>query len=378
LIAATVDFQNGDETYYGLIGVQLEDGTTLPLSPQRWAYMRTLVWLPDGGGLVVSAVDQIGNPEQLWEVAYPTGLALRLTPELLTFQGVSITADGSKLLTSQADRPSDIWLVPHGQTNRAVKLTTNTAGYGWLDWTPNGQIVYELISPSGTNLWVMDADGSNKKQLTFAPGGNVCPVVTPDGQAIVFVSRRTGADNLWRMDRDGSNEKQLTTGQHDRWPVPVPGSQWMLYKSEQPHSQVIMRVSLAGGPPVQIAEGQLGSLLAVSPDGRRIAYDYYDEASKKSHIAIRPLDGGAVEKTLDIDGFYKLHWSADGQSLISNRDGHNLWQFPINGGPGQRITNFPDLPTSESIIYFTYSRDGQNLVMTRGKWSSDVVMISLQ
>jgi eukaryotic-like serine/threonine-protein kinase len=378
LIAATVGFQNGDETYYGLIGVRLEDGSVLPLSPQRWSYMRSLVWLPDGSGLVVSAVDRLGNPEQLWEVAYPAGLTWRLTPELLTFQGVSITADGSKLLTSQADRPSDIWLVPHGQTNRAVKLTTNTAWYGWLDWTPSSQIVYELISPSGTNIWIMDADGSNKKQLTFNPGGNFCPVVTPDGQFIVFMSSRTGAVNLWRMDLDGGNEKQLTTGTRDRWPVSVPGSRWILYKSEQPHSQAIMRISRDGGPSKQIAEGQLGSLLAASPDGRRIAYDYYDEARKKSFIAIRPLDDGAVEKTLEIDGFYKLHWSSDGQSLISNREGHNLWQFPINGGPAKRITNFPDLPTSESIIFFAYRRDGKDLVATRGRWSNDVVMISLK
>ncbi|HKQ04662.1 MAG TPA: protein kinase [Blastocatellia bacterium] len=378
LIAAAGEFQNGDETYYGLIGVRFEDAAEVPLSQQRWSYMRNLVWLPDGSGIIISAVDHIGNPEQLWEVAYPTGVALRLTPELLTFAGVSITADGSKLLTSQADRPSDIWLVPNGQSSRAMKLTTNTAGYGWLDWTPDGRIVYELSSPSGTSIWVMDADGSNKKQLTFPLGGNVCPVVTPDGQAIVFVSRRTGADNLWRMDCDGGNEKQLTFGNRDRWPVAVPGSQWILYKFEQPHRQAIMRVSLAGGPPKQIAEGQLGSLLAASPDGRRLAYDYYDEANKKMVTAIRPLDGGAVEKTLDIEGFYKLHWSADGQSLISNRDGHNLWQFPINGGPAQQITHFPDLPAAEMIIHFAYRRDGKYLVATRGKWSSDVVMIHLQ
>lgn len=378
LIAAVVKFQDGDERYYGLIGARLEDGATVPLSQQHWSYMRNLVWLPDGSGIVVSAVDRIGSPEQLWEVAYPAGLAQRLTPELLTFQGVSITADGSKLLTSQADRPSDIWLIPHGRTNRAVKLTTNSGGYGWLDWAPDGQIIYELISPSGTDIWIMNADGSNKKQLTFGSGNHVCPVVTPDGQAIVFVSNRMGADNLWRMDLDGGNEKQLTAGNGDRWPVPVPGSQWILYKSERLHGQAIMRVALDGGPPLQIAEGQLGSLLAASPDGRRVAYDYYDEASKKSRIAIRPLAGGAIEKTLDMDGFYKLQWSADGQSLISNRKGHNLWQFPIAGGPGKRLTHFPELSTSEVIIFFAYRGDGKNLVVTRGKWTNDVVMISLK
>jgi Tol biopolymer transport system component len=375
LIAAAVKVRHDDETAYEVIGVRLESGLEAPLSQQRWAYIRVLAWLPDASGIVVSAKDQVGSPEQLWEVPYPTGIAQRLTPELLTFAGVSITADGSKVLTSQADRPADIWLVPQGQTDRAVKLTTNTAEYGWLDWTPDSRIVYELVSPSGANIWMMNADGNNKTQLTFNSGRNVCPVVTPDGQAIVFVSSRTGADNLWRMDLDGGNALPLTNGKRNTWPVSVPGSRWILYKSEQLYSQTLMKVSLDGGPPVQLAEGQLGSMLAASPDGRRVAYEYYDETSKKDLIAIRPLDGGPVEKTLDIDGFYKLHWSSDGQSLISNRDGRNLWRFPINGGPGKRITDFSG---PELIIHFAYSRDGKNLLTTRGRWTTDVVMISLK
>jgi eukaryotic-like serine/threonine-protein kinase len=375
LIAAQViDSQDN----YDLIGVRLDDGTEVSLSRQDWRYIRNIVWLPDGSGIVISARDRISSLEQLWVVSYPDGIAQRLTPELLSFEGVSITSDGSKILTSQGDRPADIWLASKGDANRAVKLTPNTASYGLLDWTPDGRVVYDLNSPSGANIWIMDADGSNRRQLTFGPGYNAYPAVTADGRSIAFMSSRAGAENLWSMDLEGGNEKQLTTGKRDSWPVIVPNSQWVLYKSGQHGYQAIMKVSLEGGPPVQIVEGTFGSLLAASPDGKLIAYDYYDEASKKSLVVIRPLDGGPVEKTLEIDGFYKLHWSADGQSLISNREGHNLWQFPLSGGPGKPITHFPDTPSSEVIMFFAYSRDGKNLVATRGRWTSDVVMINLK
>jgi hypothetical protein len=49
----------------------------------------------------------------------------------------------------------------------------------------------------------------------------------------------------------------------------------------------------------------------------------------------------------------------------------NLWTLPLDGGPPRKITAF----VSDQIIHYAWSRDGKQLLLTRGKESSDVVLI---
>jgi hypothetical protein len=49
----------------------------------------------------------------------------------------------------------------------------------------------------------------------------------------------------------------------------------------------------------------------------------------------------------------------------------NLWSQPISGGTAKQISHF----NSERILDFDLSRDGKNLVLTRGLWTSDVFLI---
>jgi Tol biopolymer transport system component len=60
------------------------------------------------------------------------------------------------------------------------------------------------------NVWVMDRDGSNKRQLTDAPGADFDPAWSPSGTEIAFVSQRDGNQEIYLMDANGDNEQPLT------------------------------------------------------------------------------------------------------------------------------------------------------------------------
>ena len=68
-------------------------------------------------------------------------------------------------------------------------------------------------------------------------------------------------------------------------------------------------------------------------------------------------------------------WSPKGQSLQYSqmRSGaDNIWEQPLAGGNPQQVTNF----TAGRVYDFNWSADGQHLLMTRGDWNGDVVLLS--
>ncbi len=59
-------------------------------------------------------------------------------------------------------------------------------------------------------IWIMNADGSNPKQITKHDGVDVHPRWSPDGKKIVFQSNRSGNRDIWIVNTDGSGLRQIT------------------------------------------------------------------------------------------------------------------------------------------------------------------------
>src|SRR5216684_4167782 len=73
--------------------------------------------------------------------------------------------------------------------------------------------------------------------------------------------------------------------------------------------------------------------------------------------------------------FIEFRWAADGRAMdvLLTRNGiSNLWRYPLSGGAGKQLTHF----TSERMFGFAWSRDGKQLLTTRGNISTDVILIS--
>ncbi|HEX8890799.1 MAG TPA: protein kinase [Pyrinomonadaceae bacterium] len=366
-----------------IMEVPADGGPERLISLQRWMGVGAMEWLGDGSGLVVTASDQRNSPAQIWFISYPDGAAQKVTNDLNGYTGLSLTADSSTLVTVRGNGLANIWVLTGNDTNNARQITSgNTEGALGLAWTPDGRLVYSSVASGNWDIWIMQPDGSNQKQLTFNAGSNRVPTVSTDGRYVVFVSDRTGTDHIWRMDLDGGNQKELTHADGDGSPTISADGKWVVYTSWTSNTQALWKVSIDGGEPVQILNRQLPSP-SFSPDGKLIASSYWDDQSEPQQwrIAIVSFPDGQVVKTLDTPpsavgggGIFPMRWTPDSRALtyVDNRNGvSNIWRLPIDGSAPKPLTDFKQ----ERIFSFGWSSDGRQLAVARGSSSSDLFLI---
>ena len=96
-----------------------------------------------------------------------------------------------------------------------LRRLNNDAYDGNPTWSPDGQkIAFQSNRAGDSDIYVMDADGSNLRSLAYTYNYEGYPAWSPDGTQIAFVSNR-GSDDwadryIYVMDADGSNPRRLT------------------------------------------------------------------------------------------------------------------------------------------------------------------------
>jgi DNA-binding winged helix-turn-helix (wHTH) protein len=87
--------------YATIIGLNLADGSQIPLTSARWDLVGQPVWLADGNGLLLTASDRPGAPMAVWHVSLPGGAVTRITHDLNDYHDLSLTTDASRLVAVQ-------------------------------------------------------------------------------------------------------------------------------------------------------------------------------------------------------------------------------------------------------------------------------------
>ncbi|WP_420379190.1 TolB family protein [Gilvibacter sp.] len=87
------------------------------------------------------------------------------------------------------------------------RFTTSEGTWMNLDVSPDGKtIVFDMLG----DIYSMPATGGKAKVLRGGIPFEIQPRFSPDGSKILFTSDAGGGDNIWIMDADGSNPKQIT------------------------------------------------------------------------------------------------------------------------------------------------------------------------
>ncbi|MCA1614892.1 MAG: protein kinase [Acidobacteria bacterium] len=373
-IACAVSAEAGG-LQFDLVAVAVADGARRTLPGSRWSDVRRMSWLADGSSLILSATEQANSPFQIYQVAAADGAVRRVTNDLNRYVGVSLTGDSKSLVTVQVDRRANIWIAPGaGESRRARQVTQGVAveGIGGIAWTPDGRVVYSSQASGNWDIWTMDADGSNQRQLTRDSDQNLFPSISPDGRMVVFESYRGGRSHVWRMSLDGSDQRRLTDGTGEFTPQFSADGRWIVYQSLAGVNWNLLRVPAGGGEPQLMAENIL-TAPSLSPDGKHFAYPYWDEAAQTTKTAVVPFEGGPPVKTF-ADLPLKLVWTTDSRALayVDTRGGvSNIWTQPLAGGPPRQLTDFD----KDELFAFAWSSDGKQLALARGFVTRDVVLV---
>ena len=240
-----------------------------------------------------------------------------------------------------------------------------------MSWTPDGKLVYTSQIAGEQNLWIIDPNQAQPKQLTSGDGFNETPLVSPDGRYVVFLSNQNGREHLWRIDIDGRHPVELTHGTHDRLPTFTADGQGVIFNADSPAS--LFRVSIDGGERAQITGTGIFDP-SVSPDGKLMACGYRPAPADKNRFAIA-CDGRSPTIISDWPALYgRLHWSPDNKAIAyaARQEGvGNIWLQPLDGGAPKQLTHWNPAP----IFSFDWSRDGKWLAYANGSLTSDVVVI---
>jgi TolB protein len=265
--------------------------------------------------------------------------------------------DGEKLLFLSDDGGGlDLWTMNPDGTGK-VRLTEGgcivpipgLSGYG-ADWSGDGKrIVYTSClfddaaiqeGPPAVNLsairteaniWIMDADGGNKKQLTT--GGDArLPLWQPQGDRIAYLADRSGNREIWTMQSDGTGKTQVTFSEGS-----VSGYSW-------------------------------------SPDGTRIAYVVASPPGTLPEFSLRVIDsdGSGSEQLTTGNRDKSPVWSPDGTRIVFRSESRDraLWVMKSNGSDLAPLD--PDNP---AYMMQQWSPDGRTIVVSDG---NDLSAIQLE
>jgi Tol biopolymer transport system component len=374
----------GEALQVDVVLVDVTTSTQTVLGNHAWRDVTHVAWLPDGKALLINAQEASGeSTNQIWLVSVAGGGPRRITNDLSTYAGLSLTADGKSFVSVRNELRSRIWIVDAaGKESRAV--STGAAaddGVNGLAWTPDGRLVYTSASAGNLDIWIMDADGRNRVQLTSDKAHDTWPAVTPDGRRIVFVSERGGARALWVMGIDGGEQRRIGTVTVNPRPSLSADGKWIYYTDPGVRN---FRIPVDGGDPVPVEVSPAAGAAAkplpprfheplLSPDGTMIAGHYDAKEQRGERIAVVPLDGSAPKlfPNVSIPAF----WAGDGKSLlyvVARAGATNLWRQPIASGPAVQVTHFSD----QNMFNGSLSPDQKRWAIVRGDISADVVLVS--
>ncbi|MEN1704410.1 MAG: DPP IV N-terminal domain-containing protein [Planctomycetota bacterium] len=321
--------------------------------PQQITFNTTndnlLYWTPDGNGLLFST-SRGANP---WGTPLHIAALDGSEPQPLNMDmGASgmISQDGETVAFNRrgmrywrkgykGNSSTEVWVMPLRGDGEDIEQLTDTDIKDYRDhvqdahpmWGSDGSIYFMSERDGIFNIWSIDADGDNLRQVTFHDGDGVqYPSISPDGSSIVYESEF----EIWRLDLPGSEPRRIE-----------------IDMSFDPKDNLMS---------VEESENEADGF-AASPDGKHVAVDF------KGELFIVPADKDLGEKIRVTDSEWRDRYAAfspTGEKLAyisdSSRE-EEIWVYDLASREHTKITDHES--TKQEMAW---SPDGDRIL-----WEAD-------
>ena len=211
------------------------------------------------------------------------------------------------------------------------------------------------------DIHVINADGSDRRNLTAHPADDTDPVWSPDGTQIAFVSNRHNNFDIFVMNADGSQLRQVTDSPGDeRDPDWSPTGDQIVFASDQGGRRNIYIINADGSESIQLTHGSGESWSPVwSPDGTRIAFT--SDRAGNDTLYIMDTDGDNVQTLTEPDTYNRSPmWHPDGNLLtfITTRGARHLELYTMRPDGSEQQQLLRTIP----VHWFDWSPDGTHIV----------------
>ena len=300
-----------DNPFFQIYTLDFETGDTASVSP---GYGKTTcAWLhPDGNRVLFASTqyDPEAKQKQLDELAFrESGQTRRYswdydpTYELVAYDREAKTY---QRLTNAEGYDAEGSYSPDG---KLIAFASNRAAYT-KELSAEDQKLFDTDPSFMMDIYLMNADGSNVRQLTDMEGYDGGPFFSPDGKRICW--RRFSKDGLlaeiYTMNIDGSDEQQITKMNVMSWaPFYHPSGDYLIYTTNKHGFNNFELYIVAADPkamstPVRVTTTDgFDGLASFTPDGKQLTWTSNRTAKKKSQIFLADWDHEAAMKALKIE-----------------------------------------------------------------------------
>lgn len=226
----------------GLDVTRITNNNTINLAPS---------WSPNAASLVITSYQE-GNPS-----LFLLDLGTRSQRRISSVRGLNLggrwSPDGQLLaLSIERGGNSDIFLLnASGQVER--QLTRHPEIDVSPSWSPDGKrLVFVSARAGNPQLYVVNADGSGERRLTFQGDYNTSPCWSPKGDLVAYVRRDAGF-NIFTINVNTNQVRQITAGQRNNEdPWFSPDGRYLVFSSTRMGKPTLFLSDLSGAHQVQL------------------------------------------------------------------------------------------------------------------------------
>jgi Tol biopolymer transport system component len=264
------------------------------------------------------------------------------------------------------------WVDRRGQLINSLDVPAGLYN-SWLSPDEKRFIADRLDPQTDTyDIWLCDVSGINARRFSIDPASDFCPIWSPDGSRIVWISNRDGITNLYQKAASGAGEDTLLL-KSESPKLPTDWSQdgrFIIYRQYDPKTKwdvwfLPVTGSGEGVPVVRTEANEVAATL--SPDGQWLAYS--SDVSGQFEVWVQSFPGGGGKRQVSTGGGTGPRWRRNGWELFYYAGDGKTMAAPVRSGESLEVGAMVPLfefragTLQATITPYAVTADGQRFLI---------------